>query len=65
MFFDSLGRFVARRWAWVLAAWVVAVTIIKLTAPPWALISQDDDIKSFPAHYDSVVGYDLLQKSFP
>ncbi|MBI3467201.1 MAG: MMPL family transporter [Planctomycetes bacterium] len=65
MFFDHLGRFVARRWAWVLGAWVVAVTIIKVFAPPWAKISQDDDIKSFPPHYNSVVGHDLLEKAFP
>ena len=63
--FDHLGKFVSRRWAWVLAAWVLLVVVLKLTAPPWASISQDDDIKSFPADFDSVRGYSLLEKAFP
>ncbi len=63
--FDHLGKFVSRHWAWVLTAWVVLLAAILLTAPPWASISQDDDIKSFPADFDSVVGYDLLRRAFP
>ena len=63
--FDHLGKLVSRRWAWVLVAWIVLVAALKLTAPDWASISQDDDIKSFPPHFDSVVGHDLLEKAFP
>jgi RND superfamily putative drug exporter len=63
--FDHLGKFVTRYWAWVLALWVITVALLKVSAPPWASISQDDDVRSFPSHYDSVVALDLRRKAFP
>src|SRR5262245_50405680 len=63
--FDHLGSIVARHWRWVLAAWAIAVVALHFSAPPWAAISQDDDIESFPAHFDSRVGHYLLQSAFP
>jgi RND superfamily putative drug exporter len=62
--FDLLGRIVARRWIWVLALWVVGVTALKLVAPPWKTISQDDDVGFFPADFPSVRGYRMLQRAF-
>jgi RND superfamily putative drug exporter len=63
--FDYLGRFVTRYWVGILVFWVIAVVALKYGAPPWAAISQDDDVRSFPAHFDSVVALDLRKKAFP
>ena len=37
--FASLGQFVARRWPWVIAAWVAIVVIVRLVAPAWTHIT--------------------------
>jgi RND superfamily putative drug exporter len=63
--FDHLGKFVTRYWAWVLVAWIVGVAAIKFFAPNWSSISQDDDVSSFPPHFDSRVALDLRKKAFP
>jgi RND superfamily putative drug exporter len=63
--YDRLGKLVARHWPWVLVAWVLGVLAIKWAAPPWHTISQDDDIKAFPPHFNSVVAHELLERAFP
>jgi RND superfamily putative drug exporter len=63
--FDQLGKFVARHWVWILAAWLLGGLSIWWVAPDWSVVSQDDDIKSFPRHFDSVVGHNLLEQAFP
>src|SRR5262245_14758826 len=63
--FDYLGRFVTRYWAGVLVFWFVAVLALRAFAPPWASISQDDDVRSFPPRFDSVVALELRKKAFP
>jgi RND superfamily putative drug exporter len=63
--FDHLGKFVTRYWAWVLIAWIVGVGAIKFYAPDWSSISQDDDVSSFPPHFDSRVALELRKKAFP
>jgi RND superfamily putative drug exporter len=63
--FNQLGKFVTRCWAGVLAFWVIAVLALWYFAPSWDSISQDDDVRSFPAHFDSVVALELRKQAFP
>ncbi len=63
--FDHLGNLVVRHWAWVLGSWILLVALVGYFAPDWDKISQDDDVRSFPPDYDSVVALDLRKHAFP
>src|SRR5688572_9567428 len=63
--FPLLGQFVARRWPWVIAAWVVIVIAVRWIAPPWDSITRDGDLAFLPAHMPSVQGERLTREAFP
>ncbi|NUR05505.1 MAG: MMPL family transporter [Nocardioidaceae bacterium] len=61
--FAALGRLVAHRPWYVVAAWVVAAVVVVSTAP--ALTSTQDQSEFLPRHYESVQAQALQQKAFP
>ncbi len=63
--FDWLARQVTRRGWMVILAWVAIAVALRLYAPEWKSVSQDDNVRFFPPGYPSVVGQDLLEAGFP
>ncbi len=63
--FSSLANLVIRR-GWILIlGWILLIVALKWVAPPWESVSQDDNVRFFPAGYPSVVGQELLEAGFP
>ncbi len=63
--FRLLSEVVTRRgWA-VLLAWVLIGFALVKWAPLWSAVSQDDNVRFFPAGYPSVVGSELTERGFP
>ena len=63
--FDLLGTTVSRRWALVLAGWVVLVLLMQTMAPRWDDVAQDGDLAYLPERMNSVRGQRLLETAFP
>ncbi|MFJ6616605.1 MMPL family transporter [Kitasatospora sp. NPDC091335] len=61
--FHRLGQFVVRRAWWVIAAWVVAMLAIVMTAPK--VTSQTDESAFLPKHYESIQAAQLQERAFP
>jgi RND superfamily putative drug exporter len=61
--FRSLGKLVAHRPWFVIAAWVIAAIAVVSTAP--ALTSTQDQSEFLPKHYESVKAISVQQKAFP
>jgi putative drug exporter of the RND superfamily len=57
---------IVTRHGWLFAlAWAGIAGGLYYAAPPWERVSQDDNVRFFPAGYPSVVGQDLLERGFP
>jgi RND superfamily putative drug exporter len=63
--FSSLGRFVARRPWWVIAAWVVATVVIVLVSPSLSSVSNADQTSFVPDSYESAMAQKLATEQFP
>jgi RND superfamily putative drug exporter len=63
--FDRLGNLVSRRWLIVILVWGLVVAILQWAAPRWWDVTQDGDLAFLPDGMPSVVGEQLLAKSFP
>ncbi len=63
--FQRLGEFVARRWPWVILAWVVALVALRCTVPRWDDVTLDGDLEYLPRETTSVRGERLLAEAFP
>ncbi len=63
--FQRLGEFVARRWPWVILAWVVALVALRCTVPRWEDVTLDGDLEYLPREATSVRGERLLAEAFP
>ncbi|MFD7416064.1 MMPL family transporter [Kitasatospora purpeofusca] len=61
--FHRLGHFVVRRAWWVIAAWVVAMIAIAVSAPK--ITAQTDEAAFLPKHYESIQAAQLQEKAFP
>ena len=63
--FRLIANIVTRHgWLFVLA-WAGIAGGLYYYAPPWERVSQDDNVRFFPAGYPSVIGQDLLERGFP
>lgn len=62
--FAFLGQFVARRWPWVIAAWLVLVALVRFVAPAWDDVTKDGDLAFLPASMPSVQGQRLAAEAF-
>ena len=60
-----LGDFVARRWPWVIALWVLIAVGLNRAAPRWEDVTHDGDLAYLPASMPSVEGQLLLSRAFP
>lgn len=65
LIFAPLCRLVIRRPRTIVLAWVVLTAGLHLLAPPWDLVTRDDDVQFFPADCPSVIAHELLQQGFP
>jgi RND superfamily putative drug exporter len=63
--FAFLGQFVARRWPFVLAAWLVLIVTVRLVAPDWDVVTQDGDLAFLPPDMPSAQGERLAAEAFP
>ncbi len=63
--FEAIAAAVTKRGWLVVLAWVGLAVLLGLTAPNWNDISQDDNVRLFPAGSLSVAGQDLLDEGFP
>jgi RND superfamily putative drug exporter len=63
--FHRLGQFVARRWPWVIVAWVIALVALRCTVPRWEDVTLDGDLEYLPREMTSVRGDQLLAEAFP
>ncbi|MFC5661912.1 MMPL family transporter [Kitasatospora misakiensis] len=61
--FHRLGHFVVRRAWWVIAAWVVAMIAIAVSAPK--ITAQTDEAAFLPKHYESIQAAQVQEKAFP
>ncbi|KJK59699.1 MMPL family transporter [Saccharothrix sp. ST-888] len=61
--FHRIGQFVVRRAWWVIAAWVVGMIAIAVTAP--TVTAQNDESAFLPKHYESIQASQLQEKAFP
>ncbi|MFF9640028.1 MMPL family transporter [Kitasatospora aureofaciens] len=61
--FHRLGHFVVRRAWWVIAAWVVAMIAIFISAPK--VSSQADEASFLPKHYESIQAAEVQARAFP
>ena len=60
-----LGGFVARRWPWMIVAWVTIAVGLRYAAPRWDDVTYDGDLAYLPATMPSVEGELLLARAFP
>src|SRR5688572_26212278 len=63
--FYRLGEFVARRWLWVIVAWVVVLVALRYSVPRWDDVTLDGDLEYLPREMTSVRGDRLLTEAFP
>lgn len=63
--FDFLGRMAAAHPGKIVCAWIALAFALTTIAPDWKTQSQDDDVRSLPASYPSIRGYQLLEQAFP
>ncbi|WP_051177939.1 MMPL family transporter [Nocardia concava] len=61
--FSRLGRFVVRFPWLVIAAWVIAIVAVVVSAPKLTATTDQSDF--LPSHYESVQAIQLQQKAFP
>ncbi|MFE3188803.1 MMPL family transporter [Nocardia sp. NPDC059240] len=61
--FSRLGRFVVRFPWLVIAAWLIAIVAVVLTAPKLTATTDQSDF--LPSHYESIQAAKLQQKAFP
>ncbi|MFD9691119.1 MMPL family transporter [Kitasatospora sp. NPDC059146] len=61
--FHRLGQFAVRRAWWVIAAWLVAMVAIFISAPK--VSSQTDEASFLPKHYESIQAAEVQAKAFP
>ncbi|MFO7902167.1 MAG: MMPL family transporter [Pirellulaceae bacterium] len=64
MFF-RLAHLVTHRWMLVVAIWLAAVGIVRVTAPRWENITHDGDFAYLPGDMPSVVGERWMTEAFP
>ncbi len=60
-----LGRFVARRPALVILAWLLIVVSLRIVAPRWSNVAHDGDLAHLPKGMTSVMGERMLAAAFP
>ncbi|MSR57473.1 MAG: MMPL family transporter [Planctomycetaceae bacterium] len=74
--FESLGKFVERRWQVILVCWAVALLAalgvlngwyarIGLPVPTWREVAQDGEFAFLPPEVQSLAGEGLLAEAFP
>ncbi|GAA4844199.1 MMPL family transporter [Kitasatospora terrestris] len=61
--FHRIGQFVVKRAWWVIAAWVVGMIAIAVSAPK--ITAQTDEAAFLPKHYESIQAATLQEKAFP
>ncbi|MFW6168969.1 MAG: MMPL family transporter [Planctomycetota bacterium] len=64
MFF-RLAHLVTHRWMLIVAIWLAAVGVVRVTAPRWDNITHDGDFAYLPADMPSVVGERWMSEAFP
>ncbi len=52
------------RWL-VIAAWIVAVVLLKQSSPPWGEVAMDGDLEYLPSHTTTVQAAQLITQAFP
>ncbi len=60
-----LGQWIERHRWWVLTAWILAVTLLKMLAPAWETVAIDGDLEHLPAETTIVRGAQLSALAFP
>lgn len=63
--FYRLGHFVARHRIAVTVLWLVAVALLRTSAPRWDDVTHDGDLAYLPERAASVRGERLLEQAFP
>lgn len=63
--YQRLGEFVARYWAWIIAAWVLLAVSLHLLSPRWDDVTLDGDLAYLPDSATSVRGEKILREAFP
>ena len=63
--FSRIAALVTRRGWLVVLVWAVIAVVVWWTAPSWATVSQDDNVRFFPPDAPSVAGQELLERGFP
>ncbi len=63
--FSMLSDMIIRRGWVILLGWLVLSVLLFLFAPPWEVVTRDDDVRVFPQGSISVVGQSLLERGFP
>ncbi|WP_354639493.1 MMPL family transporter [Kitasatospora camelliae] len=61
--FHRIGQFVVRRAWWVIAAWLVGMIAIAVSAP--TVTAQTDEASFLPKHYESIQAAAVQEKAFP
>jgi hypothetical protein len=47
--YSHLARLVTRNWPWTIAAWLIAVGVVRFVAPAWDDVTLDGDLAFLPA----------------
>jgi putative drug exporter of the RND superfamily len=63
--FRLIANIVTRHGWLIVLAWAGIAGGLYYAAPPWERVSQDDNVRFFPAGYSSVIGQDVLERGFP
>jgi RND superfamily putative drug exporter len=63
--FDWIARQILRRGWLVMLGWLILGVVGAKYAPRFDAVSQDDNVRFFPAGYPTVLGQDLLERGFP
>ena len=63
--YSRFGEFVAKRWPWVLLAWLALAGTTRWLAPAWDQVTRDGDLAYLPPSMTSVRGQQLLEEAFP
>ena len=62
--FSILGKMVSRAWPAILVAWIVALVVLKLVAPPWKEVAANGEFAFLPQTVPSRMGEDLFRKGW-
>lgn len=63
--FDKLGKFVAQRWQYIIAVWMIVLTGLFVVAPSWEDVVQDGEFAFLPEDADSRLAEEAYTKAFP